>query len=88
MRYLSERAKAWKQLVNATCKKNILKGKLSMEIIVYLPDNRRRDVDNMTKGVLDSLEKVFYEDDKQIWDLKISKKIEGKPRTEIKLEQV
>ena len=32
----------------------------------YLPDERTRDVDNLIKSVLDGMNKVVYDDDRQV----------------------
>jgi len=87
-RYLSKQAKAWKELVHKVCRRNILKGRLQMDVIVYLPDNKRRDVDNYGKSICDSFEGIFYEDDKQIWDLRIRKDLNGKPRTVVRIKKI
>ena len=46
--------------------------RLKVDILVFPPDNRRRDLDNVLKAVLDSLEdaKVF-KDDSLIDDLRV-----------------
>jgi len=50
---------------------------------LFMPDNRRRDVDN-TKGILDSMSKVLWEDDTQITDLYSRKRIDKEnPRVEL-----
>ena len=47
-------------------------GPIKVEIIAYRPDNRKRDLDNLLKAVLDGMEKgMIYEDDAQIKDLSI-----------------
>jgi len=47
-------------------------GRLAVEMVVYPPDLRRRDLDNSAKALLDSLTKAsVYEDDSQIDDLRI-----------------
>ena len=49
-----------------------LKGRLSVTLHVMPPDKRRRDLDNLPKGVLDALTHAeVYEDDSQIDDLHI-----------------
>jgi crossover junction endodeoxyribonuclease RusA len=47
-------------------------GKLKVEIEAWRPDNRRRDLDNLLKAVLDSLTHAgVWEDDGNIVDLRI-----------------
>ena len=54
--------------------------RLSVEIAAYPPDRRRRDLDNLTKALLDSLEKAgVYDDDGQIDRLLIERGPPGKP---------
>lgn len=49
-----------------------LKGALRVSITAYRPDNRKRDLDNLYKGILDSLTHAkVWEDDSQIVDLRI-----------------
>jgi len=49
-----------------------LKGKLRVDVSVYFPDQRRRDLDNLLKGLLDALQHAgVYEDDSQISDLRV-----------------
>jgi len=46
------------------------KARLKVRIIVYPPDRRRRDLDNLGKVTLDSLQKAgIYRDDEQIDEL-------------------
>lgn len=46
--------------------------RLAVDIVVEVPDRRRRDLDNITKGLLDALcEAGLYADDSQIDDLHI-----------------
>ena len=52
-----------------------LSGPLRLEIEVYPPDRRRRDVDNLQKGLLDALEHGgLYSNDSQIADLRIKRR--------------
>jgi crossover junction endodeoxyribonuclease RusA len=47
-------------------------GKLKVQIEAWRPDNRRRDLDNLLKAVLDSLTHAgVWEDDGNIIDLRI-----------------
>jgi Holliday junction resolvase RusA-like endonuclease len=51
-----------------------LEGPLAVEVEVYPPDNRRRDIDNTMKALLDALQHGgAYRDDSQIVRLVIEK---------------
>ncbi len=59
----------------AAAKIPTLEGLLRVEIEVYPPDRRRRDIDNLQKGLLDALEHGgVYRDDSQIVRLSIEKR--------------
>lgn len=48
--------------------------KIKIRIQAFPPDNRRRDLDNVLKSLLDSLQhSEIYDDDYQIYDLHISR---------------
>ena len=52
-----------------------LEGPLELEIELYPPDRRRRDVDNSLKCLLDSLAHAgLYQDDSQIHKLTVTKR--------------
>ncbi|MEO2033522.1 MAG: RusA family crossover junction endodeoxyribonuclease [Planctomycetaceae bacterium] len=52
-----------------------LTGPLVVEVEVFPPDNRRRDIDNVQKALLDALEHGgAYDDDSQIMKLTIQKR--------------
>lgn len=68
-RHLTPDAKGLKQVVAAlalTKARKPLTGKLFVVISYFFPDNRRRDVTNYDKLVLDALEGIAYKDDSQI----------------------
>jgi len=71
------------------CRRNML-GELQMSILAYPPDMRRRDLDNVLKGVLDSLQKCgVYGDDFQIAKLSIERRRASKPgRLEISIQEI
>jgi len=48
---------------------------------------KKPDIDNMIKLVLDAMNKIFYQDDAQIVELKCIKKYDPVPRTEVYIEQ-
>ena len=41
-------------------------GRISMEIEVNPPDRRKRDLDNILKALLDSMQGILYMDDEQV----------------------
>lgn len=59
-------------------------GNLSVRILVYFPDKRKRDLDNLLKALLDALQKNgLYKDDSQITELEIVKRFVVKKNGEI-----
>lgn len=51
--------------------------RLSLKIYAYPPDKRRRDIDNITKVLIDSLQKAMvFEDDEQIDELYLVRRID------------
>lgn len=66
---LSRQGKAYKQEVGyklLVLKLPKLTGRLKLRIVLYPPDNIRRDIDNIAKAVLDALSPYLYVDDSQI----------------------
>lgn len=52
-----------------------LRGDLSLEALLYPPDNRRRDIDNLGKALLDSLQAAgVFVDDNQIAELHLARR--------------
>lgn len=52
----------------------MISGPLAVDIEVFFPDRRRRDLDNILKSLLDSMTHAgVWEDDSQIEDLRIRK---------------
>jgi len=59
-------------------------GPVEMEVKVVFPDNRRRDLDNVLKSILDAMNGIVYKDDCQVQKLILSKTVEaGYPRVEL-----
>ena len=50
-----------------------LEGKLSIDIVFEMKGSRKRDIDNMMKSLLDSLEGRIFENDNQIYEMNIKK---------------
>jgi len=68
--YLSAKGKAYKAEVALLAKQHQVKpqtGPLAVSISVYPPDQRKRDLDNLCKSLLDAMTDAgFWEDDSQI----------------------
>lgn len=64
--------------------------RLAVEVEAYPPDRRRRDLDNIGKALLDSLEAAsVFEDDGQIDDLRIVRCDVAKPgRVVVRIRRV
>ena len=52
-----------------------LTGPIGVDLLFQLGDHRRIDPDNLSKAVLDGLNKICFEDDSQIVDLHIHKTV-------------
>jgi len=77
--YIGENVRGWQQRVRghaeqAMAGRDPSRTWLEVELDFILPHNRRVDVDNLSKGVLDALKKVVYLDDTQIIDLHVHKR--------------
>ncbi len=94
IKYKLPRAKEYtKQLGEAFLKKYPkhlpFLGQCEMLIRVYYGNRRKRDIDNVGKVVLDSFNKLVYDDDSQIKRLVLEKLyLKGKGKTEIVIEEL
>lgn len=69
---ISREGRAYRQKLCSTLRGSVqmLEGPIEMTIDAYPPDRRRRDLDNILKCLLDSLQQArVYRDDSQIKDL-------------------
>lgn len=67
--------------------KEPLTGRLALLVTVHPPDRKRRDLDNLAKGLQDSLEKAgVYVDDSQVDDLHIKRECCWSPKGAIFVE--
>jgi len=87
-RYMTKQGKELKEQYKLEAKEQykeeIISGDCELEITLFFKDKRRRDVDNFNKLILDSLQGIVYEDDKQIQKLIIVKDYDKEnPRTEV-----
>lgn len=65
-------------------------GRLAVDVVVFPPDNRRRDIDNVFKALLDAMQHGgAYADDSQIVRLSIEKRrpVEG-GKTIVRIEKL
>lgn len=69
-------------IVLASRPRRTLEGRLAVDIRLYPPDRRRRDIDNTLKAILDSLEAAgIYVDDSQIDKLTVERLAVRSPGT-------
>lgn len=80
---ISKKYREYKSLVlyhSLFWKINTIKGRISIEIKAFPPDNRKRDLDNLLKGTADSLQNSgLFLDDSQIDFLSIERMESKKP---------
>lgn len=84
------KAKKIFSLAALTQRNSILRGDLMVTVLFFVPDRRRRDIDNMIKHCFDSLNRVVFNDDSQVTRL-VSAKIQckdGEERTEIEIIEI
>ena len=70
--WISRKGRAYREAICSMLRDNVplLEGHLEITIDAYPPDKRRRDIDNILKCLLDSLQHAgVYGDDTQIKDL-------------------
>jgi Holliday junction resolvase RusA-like endonuclease len=60
---------------------------VKLEISFYVK-NKRRDIDNLLKVLLDSMNKIIYDDDKQIIELIVHKIIGQENKTNVKVCEI
>lgn len=67
-----------------------LTGRLHVRVLVYPPDRRRRDLDNIVKALLDALEHGgIYEDDSQIDRLEVERHgVEPSGRVIVEIKEI
>ena len=64
-----------------------LRGAVRLCVALWLPDRRRRDVDNCAKSICDALNGIAYGDDSQIEELVVRRHIDhDRPRAEVTIE--
>ena len=68
--YMPERTRQYERLVRrmtAAVFSEPFEGPVSLNATFLLPDRRRRDIDNLTKSVLDGMNGIAFVDDSQVF---------------------
>jgi Holliday junction resolvase RusA-like endonuclease len=76
--YIDPRTKKWQQIVSEAVRGKVtepIAGPIRVYLIFNLPTRRRMDPDNLSKNILDSLNKIVWVDDSQIEFLCIKKNL-------------
>ena len=64
-------------------------GAVRLHIVLWLPDRRRRDLDNCAKSICDALNGIAYLDDAQIAELFVRRYMDrARPRAELTVEHM
>ena len=92
-RFSTPEGKAYKELVGWEVRKQYKEkprtGNIALLIDFYLQDKRPHDLDNLLKGLFDSLTGIIYEDDNQITEMHVYKKLDKvSPRVTIHITEV
>ncbi len=91
--YTPARVKAWQDAVGWAGKQAMLEhdlqaaaGPMMVRLDFYLGDRRRVDLDNLSKAVLDGLNRICWEDDQQVTALTVVKHVNGtRPRVAVEV---
>ena len=89
--YTPERTKQYEQAVGLCARAAVqgaaLECPVAVAIDLYLHGKRRIDVDNCAKSILDGMNKIVYEDDNQVVDLRVRKiREKDKKRQRVEIE--
>jgi len=79
VRYQTARVTDWQDTVSSEARiamqsRDPITAPVSMTIDFYLPDHSRKDLDNLSKAILDSLNGIVFVDDCQVVDLELHKR--------------
>lgn len=83
-RYLSPHARAWHQeawaILKASWRGKPMRGPVAVLLVLHPPDRRRRDLDNLLKGLLDALVHAgVLQDDSQVAELHVVRREARRP---------
>lgn len=90
--HINGAGRAYRSLLSTLCSgRPALRGRLAVDVELWPPDNRRRDLDNTLKCLLDGLAIAgVFVDDGQIDDLRVRRKPVDKlaPRVVVRISEV
>lgn len=93
-KYIKQKGQAFRRdvmhLVIAERKADMLEKDICVKLDIFPPDNRKRDIDNINKALLDALTHAsVYKDDRQIKDLhSVMHGFDGEGRVIVKISEV
>jgi Holliday junction resolvase RusA-like endonuclease len=76
--YTPAHVKAWQEAVSIEARaamqgREPLEGPVAVSIDFYLPDHRVKDLDNLSKAVLDACKHIVFGDDTAVYELHLCK---------------
>ena len=93
--YIDEKVTQWQENVGWEAlaarqrrELELLKGPVKVWLEFYMATDRKVDVDNLAKAVLDSCNGVLWEDDRQVVNLHILKRTSKCPRAEVTVQEL
>ncbi len=90
----TQKYREWKEMVAAWLAGTglpLLPAPLLLEAVLLRPDLRRVDLDNCLSGLMDAANGVLYQDDSDIWAIRVSKEIDRsskEPRLYFRVSQI
>lgn len=75
--YKSARLREFQKRIGETLRQDVqpIRGKVRLDVELFYKDNRKRDIDNPMKALIDSLEYKLFENDSNIFELHVIKNI-------------
>ncbi len=91
--FICKKGREFRQHVKQVCINNHIvfdkEDKLSIAVLAFPPDKRRRDLDNILKAIMDSLEKAgVYHDDNQIDQLTIKRMSQKSNKVYVEIRKI
>lgn len=89
--YRSDRVSAWQDAVAWQAKQAMqgqdqFEGDVAVRLVFTLPNRRRVDLDNLSKGCLDALNGICWRDDRQVAELHLRKRVGDEPGVAVWIE--